>query len=554
MKEKEIICECGHVNPYGTEVCGSCGKPLVQKDSDELLNMRYEGAARRSQTYNKSIIDKVWNFFSSVKVGITIIVVILIASAFGTIFPQELFIPPGQDAATYYAEEHGWAGELYYTLGFHNLYGSWWYMLLITALGISILIASIDRFFPLYKALKNQRVTRHEKFMSRQRIFGRSTVTDQDETMNKAVSLLKKKRYKIFEENGNVLAEKARWARWGPYVNHIGLIIFLVGAMLRFFPGMYVDANMWVREGETVPIPGTSQDYYLENLQFDVELYDEDDERFQGAMQAAPGAEHIETFRTHSILYMPTDESTVGAGRELEAISEQEIEVNSPLYFDNYSVYQLDYKLNELSAMSFDVEDRETGESAGSFTVDLNNPEDYYTLDNGEEVYIYDYFANFIINDAGEPTTENNVPDNPAFIFEMTNEDGEEELTFIRIQRNFEIRDDEDDPHQYAFTFAGIDTNHVTGLKVRKDLTLPFLIAGGSIFLLGLLQGSYWPHRRVWLQRENDGEILIAAHTNKNWESIKKEIRSVTEQTELSEPVDQTDEEYEKEYKEKDNL
>lgn len=31
----------------------------------------------------------------------------------------------------------------------------------------------------------------------------------------------------------------------GPYVNHIGLIIFLVGAMLRFFPGMYVDANMW---------------------------------------------------------------------------------------------------------------------------------------------------------------------------------------------------------------------------------------------------------------------------------------------------------------------
>ncbi|GAK02366.1 cytochrome c-type biogenesis protein Ccs1/ResB [Geomicrobium sp. JCM 19037] len=549
---EQVKCECGHTNPYGTEVCASCGKPLTG-DNKELLNMRYEGAARRSQTYNRSMIDKIWNFFSSVKVGISIIVILLFASAIGTIFPQELFIPPGEDAATFYYDEYGWAGELYYMLGFHNLYGSWWYMLLIAALGVSILIASIDRFFPLYKALKSQRVTRHHNFMKRQRVFGTSAVEDADETMNKAKGLLKKKRYNIFEENGNILAEKSRWARWGPYVNHIGLIIFLVGAMLRFFPGMYIDENMWVREGETVPIPGTSEEYYLENKQFDLELYDEADERFQGVMEGSD-AEHIETFRTHSSLYLAQEDTTVGAERELDLLSEDEIEVNQPLYFDSYSIYQLDYKLNELKAMTFDVEDQESGEAAGTFTVDLNNPEDYYELDNGDQVYIYDYFANFMINDEGVPTTENNVPDNPAFIFQTENDAGEEELTFIRIQRNFEIRDEEDDPHQYAFSFAGIDTNHVTGLKVRKDLTLPFLIVGGSIFLIGLVQGSYWPHRRIWLQRDADQNIMIAAHTNKNWESIKKEIRELAQETELEEPLDQTDKEYEEEYEERDRL
>ena len=38
---------------------------------------------------------------------------------------------------------------------------------------------------------------------------------------------LQAKRYHVREENGDLLAEKGRFSRWGPYVNHIGLIIFL---------------------------------------------------------------------------------------------------------------------------------------------------------------------------------------------------------------------------------------------------------------------------------------------------------------------------------------
>ena len=49
----------------------------------KLVDMRYEGSARRSQTYNKTIVDKIWNFFSSVKIGVTLIVITLIASAVG---------------------------------------------------------------------------------------------------------------------------------------------------------------------------------------------------------------------------------------------------------------------------------------------------------------------------------------------------------------------------------------------------------------------------------------------------------------------------------------
>ena len=54
------------------------------------------------------------------------------------------------------------------------------------------------------------------------------------------------------------------------------LIIFLIGGMLRFVPGMYVDSVLWLREGETKVIPETNGEYYLKNNQFILEVYDKD--------------------------------------------------------------------------------------------------------------------------------------------------------------------------------------------------------------------------------------------------------------------------------------
>ncbi|HWL12066.1 MAG TPA: cytochrome C biogenesis protein, partial [Ureibacillus sp.] len=86
---EKIICVCGHENPAGTKLCGKCGRPLTEEaKTSKIVDMKYDGAAIRSKTRNKSIIDKIWNFFSSVRVGITLIIINLIAASIGTIFPQ----------------------------------------------------------------------------------------------------------------------------------------------------------------------------------------------------------------------------------------------------------------------------------------------------------------------------------------------------------------------------------------------------------------------------------------------------------------------------------
>ena len=153
---ENVKCACRHVNPPGTALCESCGTPL-NEEAAQKMDMRYEGVARRSQLKNKSFIDPLWNFFSSVKNAIIMIVLALIGSALGSIFPQEKVIPVPEAANIYYESTYGWFGKLYYVTGLYHIYSSWWFITLLLMIGVSLVVCSLDRVIPLYRALKNQR-------------------------------------------------------------------------------------------------------------------------------------------------------------------------------------------------------------------------------------------------------------------------------------------------------------------------------------------------------------------------------------------------------------
>ncbi|WP_129728102.1 cytochrome c biogenesis protein ResB [Ectobacillus funiculus] len=531
---EHVKCQCGHVNPVGTFFCEACGKPFQHEESVSLLDMKYEGSARRSITYNKTLVDKIWSFFSSVKVGIWLIVITLVASAIGTVFPQQMYLPPAVTPSEYYADQYGVLGKLYYNLGFDNLYSSWWYMVLLASIGISLVICSLDRVVPLYKALKNQRVTRHRSFLKRQRLFGVSSATPEDIAI--VQENLIKRRYHVRTENENILAEKGRFSRWGPYVNHIGLIIFLIGAMLRFVPGMYVDEVIWLREGETKEIPGTDGKYYLKNEKFIKEVYskEEEDKVFDEAIDRVGNSMIPKNYQTNAVLYEAVGSTIAGQEPKLKKVTDYKIRVNDPLKFESFALYQTDYKEGELSKMFLHLEDKTTHEKRGPIEVNLANPEEKYDLGNGYRVELLSYFPDFYFDEEGKPSTKTKVPNNPAFVFKMftpTTPDGE--VSFVAIRQNIEPAG----TNKYKMTFAGIETRNATALTVRKDLTLWILALGGTIFMIGVIQGMYWNHRRIWMQRI-DGEWWIAGHTNKNWYGFRNEIETVLSGTAVPQPED----------------
>ncbi|WP_330949587.1 cytochrome c biogenesis protein ResB [Virgibacillus sp. MG-45] len=538
-----IKCECGHVNPEGTVLCEACGKPIEKNqhidgnDTKKLLNMRYDGTARRSQTYNKSFIDKTWAFFSSVKVGVWLIVIALIASAIGTIYPQQQYIPTdaiSRDPAVFYEDRYGIFGKIFYQLGLHNLYSSWWYMLLIALIGVSLVICSLDRFVPLYKALKRQKPKRHKTFISRQRFYSETDNVSDDE-VEQLKTELQRQRYKISEDNGHILAEKGRFSRWGPYVNHIGLIIILIAALLRTTPLFYLDQYVWVREGEQVVIPGTDGEYFIENKKFILETYDENDERFKEAIKKQ-GEMIPSNFQTNAIIYKVKDDGVVGSTKELEKVKEDEIRLNHPLKFDGYTLYQAGYQLNEFTSMSFKLHKTDDPEEKAidTFQIDLTNPKNEYKLDNGFVVKIDDYLPDYELYN-GQPKSKTNYPRNPAFVFLVypPNKD-DVEISFAGIGRNIDATGE----NEYKLGITDFDVRNASGLTVRRDYTLPLFGLGALIFMIGVIQGMYWQHRRIWIH-PNQNILLLAAHTNKNWFGLKKDIEKAIANTSVNNVRDQ---------------
>lgn len=537
MMEK-IICECGHENPFGTKLCTKCGRPLTEEEQGKkLVDMRYDGIAIRSKTYNKSIIDKVWNFFSSVKVGVTLIILNLIAASIGTILPQEFYvsISTEPERAAYYENIYGTFGKLYYELGLSDLYTSWWFQILVGMLGISIIVASIDRGLPLHKSLTTQRVKRHVSFMKRQRIVAEGVPTAKGEdTLASVEEKLKALKYNVRREDNAILAEKGRFARYGPYINHVGLIVFLIGVMIRLLPGFYTDESMWLREGETRAIPGM-EGYFIKSDKFILETYDNDP---QGE-QLKQGVNVVaKNFQTDITLYKQKEGAVAGQANDLEEIKSYDIRVNYPLKHDGYAVYQMDYRLNELKTMHFNLTNKATGDSLGAVAIDLTNPQDEYVIDDETKVRLISYLPDFSGFKEGVPQTASQYPNNPAFIFRMiTPELPEGETSFVAIQQTLEPQGE----NVYKMAFSHVDTRNMSGLTIRKDKTIPILFIGGIIFMLGVGIGSYLTHRRIWVEQLADGTVRLAAHTNKNWFSMKRDMDALTEFAHLPQYVDQAD-------------
>ncbi|WP_277673666.1 cytochrome c biogenesis protein ResB [Piscibacillus halophilus] len=534
---KKIKCECGHINHEGTVLCEACGKPIEGNqhidgnDENNVLEMRYEGSARRSKTYKRTFVDKTWAFFSSVKVGVWLIVLALLASAIGTIYPQEEFKNSVLPSSQFYEQQYGLSGKIFYQLGFHNLYSSWWYIALIALIGISLVICSIDRFVPLYRALKNQNAKRHEVFVRRQRFFSESENVSDDDRKT-LINNLKKRRYKISEEDGHILAEKNRFSRWGPYVNHIGLIIILIAGILRMFDFMHTEGYVWVREGETKVVPTTEQQYYIKNEQFVYETYSREDERFQEALKNEE-LDVPSNFQTNAIIYKVKDEVIPGQEPELEEVTRGEIRLNEPLTFDGYSAYQSGTQLrSEYNSISFKVENGE-GEELGSFDFKTNEDQRYYELSNGYQIEIQDYYPQFEVTEEG-PSSFSKYPRNPGIIFEVSGPELEGERYFYL---NEDVVPLIDDPVTNV-TLEDTELITASGLIIKKDFSLPFFLIGAVIFMIGVAQGLYWHHRRVWIHPK-DGSLLVAGHTNKNWFGLKNEIESSIDGTSIKMVEDQ---------------
>ncbi|GAB6929928.1 cytochrome c biogenesis protein ResB [Paenibacillus sp. JCM 10914] len=536
-------CECGHQNPIGTVLCEACGKPLTEEaKAQPVLEMRYDGVARRSQKANPGIIDRVWNFFSSVKVAIYLIVLTLLGSTLGTIFPQEsTFL--NIDPSVYYKEEYGQLGHVYYLLGLSHTYTSWWFVSLLIMIGASLVICSLDRVLPLYKALSRQRIPKHMTFLTRQKVVYQGQIEGDGEAWVERIKpIIKKKGYRVRTDGGTLLAEKQRFSRWGPYVLHIGLIIFLLAVLGRNLPGLHMDEHMAFPQDEPVHIKNTS--YYLMNDGFKVEFYTEEDmpDEFKGKNKVLP-----KDFETQAILYScEANCNELGQEPQLTEVMRHNIRVNHPLNYHGLKAYQFDYDLTPiLRSVSPVLINSKNGEEYGKIMLSINDPQREYEAGD-YSLTLNKTFTDFGLGDDGAPVNLSPNPKAPAFLFlikgpELPSEGVQyfyfpKQIDKERFQQdsiNAQLAGGELLVQLDVLSMDDVDfSESTTYLNIRVDKAMPFIWVGSFIGMIGLVMGFYFTHRRIWLRIDN-GKLTLGAHTNKNWFAIRKEISAILKQMDI---------------------
>ncbi|WP_239614087.1 cytochrome c biogenesis protein ResB [Cohnella mopanensis] len=540
-------CECGHQNPVGTVLCESCGKPLIEElltDENAPLEMRYDGVARRSQKSNPHIVDRIWNFFSSVKIAVYLIVITLLGAALGTIFQQEstlINLTERSEFAAYYKEEHGTLGVIYHALGLSRTYESWWFITLLVMIGTSLVVCSLDRVLPLYRALSKQQIRKHLQFITRQQVvYSGDMQGDNEAWITEFGKQLKRKHYRIWQEDGALLAEKNRFSRWGPYINHIGLIIFLLAVLGRGIPAWHMDQYLALYEGETRQIPGTN--YYVKNEKFTVDYYPENE-----LANNQKGTKVVKLYETKARLFECTDVCDDPIQEPvLTEVKQHDIRVNSAMSYKGLKLYQNSFQERvRFISVHPTLMDVATGKPIGSFDLLMDDPIEKYEV-GPYTLKLNDYYPDFGLDEQNRPMTKTREPNNPAFVFRIQGPNlqakGEiyiyfpmpsEKSKFYQklLNDSFKQRGDSQGVFSIQVENPIVDgkmnnikySEYTTYLNIRMDKAMPYIWVGAAISMIGLIMGFYWQHRRIWL-RIDEGKLSLGGHTNKNSFGLRADV------------------------------
>ncbi len=105
------------------------------------------------------------------------------------------------------------------------------------------------------------------------------------------------------------------------------------------------------------------------------------------------------------------------------------------------------------------------------------------------------YYPDYELVD-GEPRSVSKFPRNPAFVFTVIPPDSDKrEVSFVGIGQNIDATGE----NEYKLGIVDFEMHYASGLTVRRDYTLPLFGIGAAIFMIGVIQGMYWQHRRIWI-------------------------------------------------------
>jgi cytochrome c biogenesis protein len=444
------------------------------------------------------MIKKSIAFLSSLKLTITLLIIIAAASVLGTVIPQQY--GPVESFRTL---SPGLI-ELFESLQLFDLYHSTWFIILMSLLSANLIACSLKRFptsWKLFRKIPSLDTDKYFQNLPPERIV---TVEGEPQGIIAKLEPLLLKRYKRVRkkasERGAVFyGEKGAYSRFGVYITHAAVLVVIAGAIVGSLLGFEAYVNL--PEGESTNSVYLTRKKGIKQLDFSV---------------------RCDSF---SISYydngMPKEyRSQLSFLKNKNVIFQGPLLVNHPITIDGIRFYQASYGSIPGDEVYLTIR-KGDGETV-SRTARADEP--FSLNDNDASVEVVRIEENFMSM-------------GPAVLLEIISPEGS--MSFWVFKYIKKIMDrfpgildkvPKFNPglfRPYLFGLDSIESRYYTGLQISKDPGVYTVAAGSFFVILGFFITFFSAHRRLWIrvdEQEDKSRISISAHSSKDPVGLKREI------------------------------
>jgi cytochrome c biogenesis protein len=472
------------------------------------------------------MIKKISKFLSSLKLTISLLIILAFTSIVGTLIQQQ------QNPAIYVQ----WFGkplyQIFKALGFFNLYHSWWFMSLLALLASNLLFCALKRLPRDLNLILSPKIkltdAELKSFSSQEKFLTCNHSLDQ--TLETVLDSLKKSgfgcRHKVKDEKGwHLFSEKGKFGRLAFPITHLSIILIFIGAIFGAAKGFSGFMNIIEgQQGNVITLQTGGGGHDTKQLGFEVEC-----KKFEATYYTDESGNPTGQPKDYKSLLAIHDH-----GKEVLA---KEIEVNNPLSYQGIYFYQSSF--GEISQVTITVKTTE-GDLIGNFPMEEGG-EFHFSDKNNQKttVRLLRYFPDFTMNQNGQAFSRSNFPNNPACLLGIIPVNGQSVQTWVFRFVDFPHAGQTD--YKYSLTDINMGKKY-TGLQVVWDPGVPLVWTGCIILVFGIIIMFSVPHYRLWVSISDQGanqgggqgkdkgkcqEVIIAGNTNKNKPSFQNTFSQI---------------------------
>ncbi|HET9695547.1 MAG TPA: cytochrome c biogenesis protein ResB [Terriglobales bacterium] len=453
---------------------------------------------------SKSILNKILRSLSSIKTGVFLLILVVIASAIGTFVLQRPTTDADQIERTYSPATLQWLDRL----GFTDVFHSWWFATMLALVAVCIILVSIDRFPRAWKVLTRPYKQTDSHFRAVLPVQEKIPVTNADNAVSVAERAFRKTGLKAQRvgaaKETSLFAERNRYSVLAVYIVHASLLLIFLGGIVDALYGY--KGFLMMKKGAAVNEVQLS-DKRIHKLPFTL--------RFDtGRREDYPDGSPKQWWSQVTVLQ---------DGKEIQ---KKKIEVNDPLVRDGIRFFQASFgNTEDLDSLVVTAAEKKNPANVKELSLKGNEPAQ---LDADTTVALVNFIPDYVVRD-NQIYKRSNDAVNPAIELAVTKK-GETQTVWLFPQQP--------DPNaastsDFAFEYKSAALAPFTGLQVSHEPGQWAVWAGCVLMGVGLAMAFYCVHRRYWAAVVNDPKLgltlWIGMQADKNREHYTDEFKELTD-------------------------